>query len=139
MSRPIIPVLQSIYICDDVIQEPRKQRIHLIGLFDEVRLPDESSFPYQRPQLCVFVRMNDAVRSVPVRVEVVRSDTSEIVFETQERPVHFPDRNTVVSVCFRIQNCEFPVPGVYYIQLYCVGEWVQDKALRVLVAGSSDE
>jgi hypothetical protein len=125
------PSLQSVYICDDVIPDPVTGRIHLIGIFDTIRVSPDRVFPYVRPTLYVFVRLSDAEGRLPAYIQITRADTTEAIFQTTTRFLQFPDRRTAINVCFRLVRCEFPLPGVYFVEFYCNDRFLQDRVLTI--------
>ncbi|HJT32519.1 MAG TPA: hypothetical protein VJ783_10785, partial [Pirellulales bacterium] len=55
------------------------------------------------------------------RVEIREADRepAEVVFATQTRSVSFPSNPLAVhGLRFRIFNCRFPRPGLYWVQFY---------------------
>jgi hypothetical protein len=65
---------------------------------------------------------------VPVRVE---GATQNLLRGAGPFTVNFPTRHQVVTVCFRILNVVFPAPGVYFIELYSQGAFLDDRLLRL--------
>ena len=72
----------------------------------------------------------DAEGAFPIHVEVVNVATSKVAFRSPERTIRFPNRQTVVTALFRLLNCRFPEPGVYLVELYIAGTFVDDRVLR---------
>lgn len=131
MARGVVPVVKTVYVCDDVLQDPANGKTHLLGLFNAVRPPHD--YPFRLGRLCVFAEFLDGVGSVWVRVEVVRLvNDGELVFRTRDHCLRFPGRGTTVSACFRIHDCVFPEPGVYLVELYCGDQFIDDRVIQLL-------
>src|ERR1051325_7250722 len=76
------PITKAIYVCDDVLPEPARQKIHLLGVFNAIRLPVGASFPYTVGRICVFAQMEDGDGDADIRVVVVSATTGQIVFHS---------------------------------------------------------
>lgn len=62
---------------------------------------------------------------------VVSAATGQVVFYSPVYGVRFTNRLAVVSVNIRLTNCPFPAAGEYWVELYCDGEVIGDRALYV--------
>jgi len=131
MASLILPVAKGVYLCDEVVADVSSDKIHLLGAFNAIR-PPEPSFPYRLGRLCVFAQLIGGAGETPIHVAVVHEETEEVVYESTAHPVRFTTRHTTVSVCVRILGCPFPGPGVYLVELYCGGQFLDDRALHVL-------
>ena len=126
----VFPVAKQFFVCDDVVAEGGSGKQHVVGLFNAVRI-SPSQFPYQLGKLCVFAEFGDGMGAVPFHVEILDSEEDRLLFRSQSRRLEFPDRNTYVKVVVRLLDCRFPRPGDYAVQLYCRGEFLDDRVIHL--------
>jgi hypothetical protein len=132
MSMTVVPVTKAVYLCDDVIEDRQTQKVHLLGIFNAIRPQGQTPYPFCLGQLCVFAQLVGGVGEVPTTVEVVNAETETVVYAFPEQGLRFASRQTIVSACFRIRNCVFSEPGVYVVELYCQGTFIDDRTLHLL-------
>jgi hypothetical protein len=133
MATRLIPVTKSMILCTDVVPGPAGTgNVHLMNVFSGIRPQSDPPFPYRLPQLCVFLQLTDAVGRVPSRVLARQADTDQVVFASNERPIHFANRLQVKWVVFRLRDCPFPAAGLYWIEFYGHGQLVTDQQLTLL-------
>ena len=133
MALPLVPVTKAIYCCDNVLPDRSSGKIHVLGVFNAIRPPDGAGYPCRLGRLCVFAQLIGGIGEVSLRLEVVSAENEAIIYTSPEQPVRFPDRRTTMSACFRILECPFPRPGVYLVELYAQGVFLDDRALHLLV------
>jgi len=133
MATPLVPVTKAIYCCDNVVEDQSSGKIHVLGVFNAIRPPYGTAYPCRLRQLCVFTQLIGGIGEVSLRLEVVSARDETIVYTSAEQRVRFPDRHTTMSACFRILECPFPRPGVYLVELYAQGVFLDDRALHLLV------
>jgi hypothetical protein len=129
MAQPILPVLKSVYICDDVVDATRK--VPLLNLWTTVRVPSDAAFPYTLTKLCVFAWCRGGQGRVKTRVDIVRASTGMLIHRTPDFLVHFVERNTSVFAKYKIECCQFKQPDDYFVEFYCEGEFIDDQVIRV--------
>jgi hypothetical protein len=128
----VTPVGKVLYVGDEVLEDSNTGKTHLLGLFNVIRTPGGTTFPFYLKRLCAFAQFVDGVGEVPIHLEVVNVATQKIVFRSPERTIHFPNRQTTVTAVFRLLNCRFPEPGVYLVELHAADTFVDDRILHVL-------
>jgi hypothetical protein len=131
----LVPETKPMLLCNDVLVDPSTGNIHLMGAFNEIRPRGQTGFPHRHAVFCVFIQLTDAEGEIPGFVQVVEEASLELVYQTPSYRISFPDRLSLVRVCFRIRDCTFPGPGIYWIQLFCKGQFVTDRVLRLLEPG----
>jgi hypothetical protein len=131
MSSGVAPLGKIVYVCDDVLQDPASGKFHVLGAFTAVRPPEGAAYPYLLRQLCVFAQLAGGLGPCSVQARVVDAATGNEVFGSPPHQVTFPGGTTVVTVLFRLQDCPFPGPGVYLVQLFCQGTFLDDRRLTV--------
>ncbi len=121
------PIAAGLMLCDYVVVEEGTRKISLIGSFSGVRVP---SFPFVRPQFCVFASLTDGLGDAMAELAVTHLDSDEEIYSFQ-RSVRFPDRFTEVRILIRLAAFRFPAPGSYLFTLLIDGEWVAHRRIRV--------
>jgi Family of unknown function (DUF6941) len=111
MPISLLPVGEVVYVCDDVVSDPASRKPSILNLWEIVRVPHGSSFPYILPKLCVAALMRDGEGEVRFRADVLRADTSAVVRRSQDYPVRFTDRQRSTLVVIRLKDVAFPEPG----------------------------
>jgi hypothetical protein len=131
MATAVLPLTKAIYLCDEVVEDRLKHKTHLLGTFNALR-PAGATYPYRPRQLCVFAQLVGGLREAPVHVEIANARTGAIVYAFPQQRVQFPGRRTTINACFRICNCVFPEAGVYVVELYAHGIFLEDRLLHLL-------
>ncbi len=130
---PIVkPIAKVLYVCDEAVRDPQTGKMSLHGLWDAVRVAEGGLFPYRLGKICVFAWFRDGLGSVNTRVFVVQASTEVVIRQTNEFTLTFAKRTASVFAKYNVNNCLFPAPGDYYVELYCEGEFVDDQVIQVL-------
>jgi len=129
MASILLPSARAIYLCDDVVEHAGTENLSVLNVFNAIRPPE---YPHRQSRICVFVQLADAEGRIPSRVEIQRSRDQAVIFATSDFALEFPDRLFQVRANFRILNCSFPEPGVYWVTLFCHGHYVADQTLKLL-------
>jgi hypothetical protein len=125
------PTGQVISVCDEVLQDPASGKFSFLAIFDDVVPPPGAGYPFRLGRMCVAAQLVGGSGPVPVRVEVVEGATQNLVHAAGPFTVHFPTRQQIVTVCIRILDVVFPAPGVYFVELYGQGAFLDDRILRL--------
>ena len=129
MAKPVLPRVQAMVVCDAIKESEEEGGVyHLGGVRSALIVP---SFPALRPRLSVLAQISGHSGTVSLRIVVNRVETDETVFESRAKEYLFHDPMTVVTVVFRVRNCVFPAPGVYYVQLFHEGKLISERPLTV--------
>ncbi len=131
MSFAILPVVKSLWLCDDVLPDLVSGKIHLLGCFNAVRA---TAYPHRLGQICVVAQLAGGVGDITMRVEITKADGITTVYSSPEYPLHFQSRHSIVRPCIRIRECLFPTSGEYTVVLYCNGTFLDDRTLYLLDA-----
>ncbi len=138
-SEPFLPVVKPLVLCEDVLTTPGRGNVHLINVFTIIRSRTSPSFPYRKPLVCVYAQLSDAEGEIPTWVEVVEASSQQMLIRTVVHPVVFPHRRMLHRVIYRIEQCPFPRPGTYLVQLFGAGHFLADQVFRVLGPGAAHE
>ena len=132
MAESVKPVAKSVYVCDDVIRDPQTGKLSLFNLWDAIRVPTGMGFPYCLAKICVFAWWRDGNGKVRTRIDLVQASTGNVIRRTSDCMIDFEARTASVFARYKLENCVFPEPGFYYIELYCEQEFVDDQIIQVL-------
>jgi Family of unknown function (DUF6941) len=126
------PQAKTMILCDDLLKVPATDKVHLIGVFNAIRPRGEPPFPYRCPEFCVFLQLTDTEGEGLGSITTCMGATDRVVFASQDQPIEFLDRLQVKWVLFRIRNCPFPEPGLYWVQFHFAGQLLTEQRLRLL-------
>jgi hypothetical protein len=132
MPQPVRPFAKRVCVCDDVIREPSTGKISLFNLWDTVHLPPGGTFPYCLAKACIFLWWRDGGGKVRTRIDIVQASTGIVIRRTKDCFLDFEQRIDSVFARYKIDNCTFPEPGYYFVEVYCEGDFVDDQIIRVI-------
>jgi hypothetical protein len=130
----IRPFARALLLCDYVVGYDNS-KTDLYGLFNAIR---PGAYPHVQDRFCLFAQLAGGLGDVPFYVDVIFRPRNELVWTTEVRQLHFPDRAVVVQLALEVQGCPFPEPGSYLLELYCNTECVADVPLRLLGGDESN-
>jgi hypothetical protein len=125
------PAGKVLYVCDEVLQDPGSGKFSFLAIFDDVVSPPAIGYPFRLGRMCVVAQLVGGAGSVPVHVEVVEGATQNLIRRAGPFAVSFAGRHQIVTVCFRILDVTFPAPGVYFVEMYAQGKFLDDRVLRL--------
>jgi hypothetical protein len=131
MAKAITPVAKQMLVCDDVVADS-SGKVTVVGVWNAVRVPVGASFPYTLGKVCAYVHWRGGLGSVNSHVEIVSATTGVQVVRTSQLVLSFPSRITTVHGRYMIPDVRFPAPGVYLVEVYCEGVFVEDQRIEVL-------
>lgn len=122
----VVPTVRYLIVCEDVYVDPdNPRRVTLVGLVSAIRAKEKPAYPIIYPAMCVYLQMTECRGSANGRVEIRHADSDRVQFRTQTRTIPFgADPLEVVGVIFRVRNCLFPTPGLYWVQF-----WYNDQII----------
>jgi hypothetical protein len=68
-------------------------------------------------------------------VEINRSGTDDVIYLTETKTITFNDPTWVVPVYFRLHNCVFPAPGIYYVGVFNNSKLIGERPLHLRQEG----
>ena len=115
---PIPPVVRSMVVCDGVVRQPGTgNKLDIRGVLHTIKATPGGAFPYTYPELCVYLVLTGGAGVGRVKIVVVEADSEAELFGTPEHTMSHPaDRHHVGGVTFRVQDCIFPRPGLYWVE-----------------------
>jgi hypothetical protein len=125
------PTVRYLIVCEDVQTDPdNPRRVTLVGLLSAIRSVEQPPFPLLYRELCVFLQLTECRGPADGRIEVRHADSDQPVFRTRTRTIPFAtDPLEVVGVTFRLRNCMFRAPGLYWIQFWYNEQMIAQQPL----------
>ena len=116
----VLPVVRFMIACEDILRDPEHpHKISLVNLINRIRPADQEEYPLIVEEFCVFVQMTECRGRGELHLQMVHADSGELIFRTQSREVQFANQPlSVLGIPFRILEGLFPVPGLYYLELW---------------------
>ena len=121
-------------VCDYVREDPTNQiRVDAIGLLAQMRSYASPPFPLLRPQFCVFLLIAEPDPIMSFNVQIVRTETGDVVQRTRTLTGSFPGgRDQLAGVSFKIHDTWFPAPGVYLVECWSGGTRLARQRLYLI-------
>ena len=95
------------------------------------QVPPGFSNPFRLGRMCVAAQLVGGSGSLPVHVEVVEGATQNLIRSAGPFAVAFPTRHQALTLCVRLLDVDFPAGGVYFVELYSQGVFLDDRKLRL--------
>jgi hypothetical protein len=124
----IVPFAKALYLCDGHLGFAN-QKTDLMGLFNTIRAP---KYPHVQKQFVIFAQLVGGLGQVPFYIDVRLPQTGQLLHTTNTHVLQFPHRDKLVQLAYTMQDCLFPMPGVYLVELFCDGQWVADTPLDLV-------
>jgi hypothetical protein len=130
MPKLVLPRVQAMVVCDRAKEsESELDVFRLLGVRSSIQA---ASFPAFHPRLCAFAQISGHQGEAYCHVEVIRIDTDEEIAHTSPKKLTFRGPTFIVPAVFRMRNCVFPAPGLYYVQVYNERKLITERPLRLL-------
>src|SRR5436190_23087523 len=99
------PTALALLLCEQVIVDQYSRNPSPINIFTGLSV---ERFPSDPQRFSVFAALTDSQGEGRLELRAIRLDTGE-QFYSQQYPVDFPERATVVNVNIRLRKIRFPV------------------------------
>jgi hypothetical protein len=119
-------------LCDEVLHDPQSDKAHLMGVFNAIRPQNNPAFPHRHPEFSVFLQLTDADGEALGQIVAREASSGQAIFASRPHRIEFLDRLQVKWVHFRLRDCPFPKPGLYWVQFACNGQILSDQPLSLL-------
>jgi hypothetical protein len=104
----------ALVVCDNIYSESGGKTA-LVGLFNRITTQE---FPAKHSRLCVYASVTDIRPNVKFKLDVVHSETDEMVVSLEGEPPKNVTPIAVFDFTFDLRNLVFKQPGLYFIRLW---------------------
>jgi hypothetical protein len=125
-KKAVLPRVHAMVLCDEIEPGAEEGVIDLLGVRSAIQV---ESYPYVHPQLCVYLQVTGHEGRASGRITTVAPGNDERLLDTPEQEIEFRGPLAVIPIDFRIADCEFSTPGVYYVQAYFDEKLVCERLL----------
>jgi hypothetical protein len=117
------PFVRHMLLCEDIRRDPNNpKKVDVLGLLNTIQAVGEPAFPLRLPVLCVYLEVAGGRGTGQARVDCRQADSGRVIFSNPTHDLTFsPNPLAVRSLVFRISDCIFPGPGLYWIQ-FCYNQ-----------------
>ncbi len=133
MTSPVSPIVQNLIVCEDIEVDPANpKRDKLVNVLRSIRSDDKPPYPHRHAKVCVLVLLTACRGQGEVRLEVREDETEDVIARTKTQTVSFPNSPlTVYRLRFRLRDCNFPAPGLYWIQFWYGDQMLDQEAITL--------
>ena len=136
MAKLVLPRVHVMVLCDEIEASQTEEDVFdLKGVRTSIAAP---SFAHVHPQLCVYVQMTGHEGQASGRAVINRTETNEEVASTTEDVIEFRGPLDFIHLPWRLLDCTFPEPGLYYIQVFFDGKLIGERSLVLHQIGTAD-
>ena len=117
------PFVRHMLLCEDTRRDPNNpKKVDVLGLLSTIQPVGESAFPLHLAALCVYLEVTGGRGTGQAQVDCRQADTGRVVFSSPPHALTFPLNPLAIrSLVFRIRDCIFSDPGLYWIQ-FCYNQ-----------------
>jgi hypothetical protein len=134
MAKLVLPRVHVLVVCDEI--EPSAGQEDVFDLRGVRTMIPADGFPHTHPQLCVFMQVTGHQGAARWRVKILDAG-DDPVFASAEEPAAFHGPLNFIPLYHRIQNCEFPSAGIYYVPVFFDGKLLGERALILFSNGEA--
>jgi hypothetical protein len=113
------PIVRHMIVCDGVGTggNPQHPTVNITGMAHVIRAKAGQSFPITHPVLCVYLVLTGGVGNGRCEVAVSDGDTELRLFGSPVHEIRHPaGRHELHGLSFRLLDCVFPRPGLYWVE-----------------------
>jgi uncharacterized protein DUF6941 len=130
MAKLVLPRVHVMVLCDEIEPSPTEDNVFdLRGVRTHIAAP---AFPYTHAQLCLYLQMTGHEGTATGRVVILDPETNRNVDETADDSIQFHGPLEFIHVPWKLNDCTFPEPGVYYVQVHFDGKLISERPLFLL-------
>lgn len=126
-NSPSPPILVSLLICDQVIDDRLTGKKSAIGLFNTVFAP---SFPTRLNQLAVMATLTEIAERIHLALRLIRDSDNDVLIQT-EGDVQAPDPLAMVDLVFALHGTRIDEPGQYAFEMLAGGQLLGRRRFHV--------
>ena len=127
-NNPTPPILVSLLICDQVIDDRLTGKKSAIGLFNTVFA---TSFPTRLNQLAVMATLTEIAERTHLALRLIRDNDNEVLLQT-EGDVQAPSPLAMVDLVFALQGTRLDRAGQYAFELLAGGQLLGRRRFHVV-------
>ena len=134
MTLVLKPSARNMVVCEDVATDDRwPGKAILVGPVSWIRWPEEETEQVTLPTLCVYLVLSGGRGTGRVRISCINEETEAELFPLQEMTLSFEGRDPSrpYTGVVRLNDCEFPKPGIYVVRFLFENEEVEHRILSV--------
>jgi hypothetical protein len=129
---PVFARVHALVLCDDVEEVYEEEEVfNLHGVRTRVCA---SSFPYIHPRLCVFIQVSGHEGIASGRLALVKEAGNLEVLQAPIDSFQLSGPLTLITRWYEVVDCEFPEPGVYWVQVVLNGKLVTERRFHVVTS-----
>ncbi|MDA9264555.1 MAG: hypothetical protein GWP41_02525 [Planctomycetia bacterium] len=110
MTKPLVPLVQAILLCDRVYKDDDSTKCVLAGTFNKIRLPE---FPAEYSPATLYINLSDFSGAHKVSFRFKRITDDSVLEESPEFEIYHDDRREHHECIFELPPMVFPEPGRY--------------------------
>jgi hypothetical protein len=127
MAKLVLPRVQAMVLCDAAEESDQEKTVfQLTGVRSWMEV---LSFPAFCPKLCIYLQISGHEGHANCHIEINRVETEDVIFKTVSKTINLQGPMSVVPMVFRLRNCVFPAPGVYYVQVFHERKLIGERPL----------
>jgi hypothetical protein len=121
-------------LCDDVQANTNDlHRLNVFGILAQIRSTSSPPFPVTQTEFSVLLILTNCMGTEEISIRIVESGTGRVIFRNRPRRFRFVGMpQDFRGVRFRIQNCTFPRPGLYWVECIVSGFVIERKGLNLI-------
>jgi hypothetical protein len=127
VAESITPFARALYLCDGHFGYSGG-KTDLLGLFNAIRT---KTYPHRARYFCAFAQLVGGLGDVPFFFDITNLANDELIRTTDTQIMYFPSRTVLIQCVMAIENCVFPEPGIYTVELFCNNTCVADVPLHL--------
>ena len=125
---PPRPAVKAILICDQVIHEFATNKKSLIGIFEQIHVPE---LPARYPRIAVYVNLTDARGRYQLELRLLSTADGTELGRGRTPAVEITDPLRTCEFALQINNLVFKNAGKYEFQVFANDELLATKAFTV--------
>jgi len=116
----LLPIVRHVILCEDVVADAlNPRRVSVIGILSAISSEDDPAYPVLYEELCIFLQLTGCRGPGDIRIDVQFADTGDVAFQNRTRTLQLPvDPLEIAVFVFRIRNCLFLQPGLYWVRVW---------------------
>ena len=128
---PLLPFVKSMYLCDQIRVDATTNKLDIIGVGNVLRLPQGDTFPYIKPKFGVVSQLAGGIGTIEMICQITLASSGQVIYQSQPHRLTFTQRHMTLFYAVKLSSFPFPSRGVYLVELFCDGSFVEDQLYHV--------